>query len=232
MIRFLLGVSRMIFFNFKKLLASHPAPRKSECESILQLKITLANIEPSIWRSIQIKDSLTFDDLHTVIQCIMPWDNDHLYNFHLKVDGKKFFIETSGDDFFMDSTFESSSKNGLLAHEVRLADYVYKEKQEFVYTYDFGDSWKHIIHVEKILPMETASEDPVVCIRGERNAPPEDCGGRWGYNECLTDFREHSDSEYNDQREWIGDWDPESFDLDAVNKQLKKFFKKTCTKAT
>lgn len=49
---------------------------------IMQLKITLRDSKPPIWRRIQISDQSTFFDLHNVIQDAMGWEDYHLHNFH------------------------------------------------------------------------------------------------------------------------------------------------------
>jgi hypothetical protein len=48
--------------------------------------------------------------------------------------------------------------------------------------YDFGDSWEHVILVEKILPPEPGVKYPV-CLTGRGACPPEDgvgCGATLG----------------------------------------------------
>jgi hypothetical protein len=56
------------------------------------------------------------------------------------------------------------------------------EKAKVVYVYDFGDDWRHDIVVEKIVPAEPGVAYPR-CTGGRREAPPEDCGGIWAFNE-------------------------------------------------
>ena len=43
-------------------------------------------------------------------------------------------------------------------------------------------------------------------LDGERACPPEDCGGSFGYKECLEGFAEWMDDDY----------DPEAFDVKAI----------------
>ncbi|OLC17955.1 MAG: hypothetical protein AUH29_00355 [Candidatus Rokubacteria bacterium 13_1_40CM_69_27] len=49
-----------------------------------QLKITLAEVEPPIWRLIQVSGSVTLDRLHTVIQKAMGWRDAHLHEFEVR----------------------------------------------------------------------------------------------------------------------------------------------------
>lgn len=52
-------------------------------ERILQLKITLDGIQPPIWRRFLTKDSINFKQLHKIIQTVMGWQDDHLYEFNI-----------------------------------------------------------------------------------------------------------------------------------------------------
>ena len=51
---------------------------------------------------------------------------------------------------------------------------------------------------------------------------PEDCGGPWGYGEILEAINDPDHGE-DELLEWVGeDYDPEAFDLDQVNKGLRR----------
>lgn len=47
----------------------------------LQIKITLKGIKPEIWRRFVIKDSISFNYFHKIIQKVMGWDNHHMFQF-------------------------------------------------------------------------------------------------------------------------------------------------------
>jgi hypothetical protein len=52
------------------------------------------------------------------------------------------------------------------------------------------------------------------------NNPPEDCGGTGGYRELLAARKKPKSARGRELLEWAGpDWDPEAFDLAAVNKE-------------
>ena len=57
-------------------------------------------------------------------------------------------------------------------------------KSRFTYLYDMGDSWSHVLVVEKVIEV-TGTVVPR-CIAGARACPPEDCGGAWGYAELIA----------------------------------------------
>lgn len=59
-------------------LTSTMAPRKlSTDQSIYQLKITLKDFRPPIWRRIQVTSETTLGKLHRIIQSAMGWTNSH-----------------------------------------------------------------------------------------------------------------------------------------------------------
>jgi Plasmid pRiA4b ORF-3-like protein len=107
------------------------------------------------------------------------------------------------------------------ASRARLSALVPKEKFKFGYTYDFGDDWKHEVLVEKVLPPEMSRKDSL-CVDGKRACPPEDVGGPWGYEEYLEAIRDPSHERHEELLEWGGGFDPEEFDLEGVNKQLRR----------
>lgn len=50
-------------------------------EKVLQLRISLNEIKPEIWRRFLVEDSVTFKQLHKIIQAVMGWEDYHLYEF-------------------------------------------------------------------------------------------------------------------------------------------------------
>jgi hypothetical protein len=47
-------------------------PRKSSSpKTVYQLKITLKNIRPPIWRRVQVDSSTTLEQLHSIVQVVM-----------------------------------------------------------------------------------------------------------------------------------------------------------------
>lgn len=176
---------------------------------IFQLKVTLKDIRPLIWRRIQIADPITLAQLHLILQEVMGWANSHLYQF--TIGGINYGIPD--DEWGL--KIEDAKK-------VKLADMVAEEKSKFVYEYDFGDGWEHEILVEKVLPPEKGQRYPV-CLAGKRACPPEDCGGAWGYANLLEIIRNPRHKEYKEMMEWLGEgFEPEAFDVDEVNMVLMR----------
>src|SRR5271166_6288018 len=104
---------------------------------------------------------------------------------------------------------------------IRLSDiYTGKNTPRIVYEYDFGDGWQHEIILEKILEPEPRVTYPC-CLEGARACPPEDVGGIWGYAKFLEAISDPNHADHDEMVEWVGgEFDPEKFSVDEVNKEL------------
>jgi len=174
---------------------------------IFQLKITLNDIEPAIWRRIQTHDC-SLAELHDIVQACMDWEDYHMHAF--EIGGAQFTDLGLGGDLraFRDS------------RSVRLSDLVERGRTRFVYEYDFGDSWRNAIEIEKTLPPEEGVRYPR-CIDGRRASPPEDCGGPFAYSDLLYALENPDEEKYDERMEWIeDDYDPERFSAADVNREL------------
>lgn len=192
-------------------------PRKSNLSRIVyQLKITLKNSKPPIWRRLQVPADCQLETLHWAIQVAMGWEDDHLHCF--RIGG----MEYMGRDP-MGGKMDSDGEDAAL---YRLSDVVREAKAKFTYEYDFGDDWDHTILVEKIIPTGDAtlanSPNAFACLAGAGACPPEDCGGLWGYYAKLEALQNPKHSDHAAIMEWMGPIDPNAFDLAAVNILLRK----------
>lgn len=179
------------------------------------LRVSLEGTEPLIWRRLQVPGSANLGWLHAVIQVAMGWTNSHLHRF---VHGERLYSDPSFDlDEFEDDP-RVLDENKTAIHEIAP-----RGKSAFVYEYDFGDSWDHRITVEKILDPVPAAASIAQCLDGARACPPEDCGGVWGYADLLKIIRNPKHKEYESMVEWLGgEFDPEAFDRDKINRYLRK----------
>src|SRR5207344_3292033 len=71
------------------------------------------------------------------------------------------------------------------------------------YTYDFGDDWEHDVLVEKVLDRDSTISYPR-CTGGRRAAPPEDCGGIWGYADLTQTLTDPTHPGHDDMLDWLG----------------------------
>jgi len=186
-----------------------PAQKAPAGQTIYQLKVTLRGSKPPIWRRLQVRSDITLAKLHQILQVAMGWTDSHMHQFI--VGGTYYGVPSKELD--LDVKSERTAKLDRIAPA---------EKSHFGYEYDFGDDWIHEVLVEKILPPAEGVHYPV-CITGKRAGPPEDCGGIWGYEELLAAIRDPQNPEHEEMLEWVGDdFDPEAFDLDAVNAELRQ----------
>jgi hypothetical protein len=71
-------------------------------------------------------------------------------------------------------------------------------------------------------PTEAKTRYPC-CLTGKRQCPPEDIGGVWGYMTFLEAIGDPDHPEHDEYLEWVEDaFDPEVFDVAAVNRELKQ----------
>lgn len=182
----------------------------SASKIVYQVKVTLNDFKPPIWRRILVADTTTLIQLHTILQIVMGWDGYHLHMFD--INGQ--IYGNPDDDEYGDMGTKNESR-------FRLNQLVGREGFKFRYEYDFGDSWLHDLLVEKILPAEKDTHYPV-CIAGKRACPPEDVGGIGGYGNFLDAIANPRHPEHREYKEWIGEnFDSERFDLDEVNDILR-----------
>jgi hypothetical protein len=106
---------------------------------------------------------------------------------------------------------------------IPLHEVAYLALKRFEYRYDLGDGWQHEVRIEQELDPELGVHYPR-CLAGARACPPEDCGGLGGYARFLEAIRDPDHEEHEELLRWVGgQFDPEAFDLDAVNRRLRRF---------
>jgi Plasmid pRiA4b ORF-3-like protein len=165
---------------------------------IFQVKVTLADVLPAVWRRVELPGGYTLDRVHRVVQHAMGWQDYHLHSF--EIDGVQY-----GEP---DPDGELAVRDEL---DVRLDAVAHKGKR-LLYTYDFGDWWEHELLVEDVFAAEPDERYPR-CVAGERACPPEDVGGAFGYAELLVVLQDPTHPQHAELRRWVGGgFDPEVFD--------------------
>jgi hypothetical protein len=213
------------------------------------LSCQLMHIDPpEISREISAPPTITFHQLHRVLQAAFGWGNVHLYRFDVSCGGKHEV-----------ATIQKEPDPDLLEPELKMEDDLWKHITMFlppkptpyfskkttlheivtkypymdiVYEYDFGDRWEHLIKVKGRGPsVETPSG--VKCLGGTGHACAESVGGRGGWAELKAAFKAPVKS--LDQMELIN-WykntcqngdprgleDLNAFDLEATNEELSE----------
>lgn len=187
---------------------------------LFQFKIQLKNVtDPTVWRRITVPDNFSFYKFHLAIQAVFDWDNYHLFQFSPRGYGTWPVISIPEPEYD-----DINAGERLDAKKTKLKDIFIREKQKYIYIYDFGDDWKHEITLEKITD---ADQKKASCIAGKGACPPEDCGGPWGYEELKEKLSDPADPEYEEIKEWLGmdedqEWDPGFFDITIGEEMIRK----------
>jgi hypothetical protein len=180
----------------------------------LQLRVTLTEVEPPVWRRIEVPANYTFWDLHVAIQDAMGWLDYHLHVFRVlnPVTGGTDEIGIPDEDAFEDDPV------CLAGWEVPVALYFETVGTHATYKYDFGDGWVHDVELEAVGCRQAGTKYPR-CLDGQRACPPEDCGGPHGYARLLETIADPTDDEYESMLEWLGG----AFDAEAFSCRKVRF---------
>lgn len=200
-------------------------------KKVYQFKISLDYTKPLIWRTIQVPESFTFDELHNAIQNSMGWYNIHLHRFICTNpntnSSKKVEITSLKSLFNSNSTKAIDETKATISsffslNTCKLPGMSKKAYSIAEYEYDSEDKWVHNIELEKILYAVPGITYPI-CIDGKNNCPPEDCGSWEKFAELKKIIKDPKHLEHQDMMNWLrfrrigaGDYDPESFDPKKV----------------
>ena len=182
---------------------------------VYQLKVTLLDTIPPIWRRIQVRSDINLRRFNKVLQIAMGWMESHLYEFRVRKNIFGPILPGNMDDLYPVRSDVPVKLSGVLP----------KKGASLIYTYDMGDGWRHQIRLEKILKPASKTQYPC-CLDGARACPPEDCGGTGGYEDLLAILKNPRHPEHKEMKTWLeGCWyknfDSEAFALGDVNKELK-----------
>ncbi len=171
-------------------------------ERVARLRIELQELEPTIWRRLDMPLSATLEALHEAIQMTMGWTFSHLWEF--EVDGRS----------YGDPSFQVFDDEPVIykAKGLRLETAIARGADRFVYVYDYGDNWRHDVIVEEVRDGEPDLEYPAF-VSGARRCPPEDVGGPDGFMDFLEAVLDPAHEEHRAMLDWYGGlFDPVGFD--------------------
>jgi hypothetical protein len=182
------------------------------------LRVSIRDIEPTIWRRFLLAGDSMFEALHEAIQDSFGWDGGHLFEFR----------DLRGRDTLARADFDDPDADDAVptVGELKLGSFFTKGGTKCLYIYDFGDNWEHVVEFNGMVELPESVRRRL--LDGARACPPEDCGGIGGYENCVEvvsmsekDIRKSDDAEEMlDRKEWIGDWNPEAFDLRAAKDEF------------
>lgn len=182
--------------------------------SIVELKITLEDVEPVVSRTLQVPLNIRLDRLHLTIQEAMGWYNCHLYSFMAA--GASWGVpdpDWGGEDL---PANKSTLWDVIEDTGVRTLEYVY----------DFGDNWEHHIKIGKISdPLPGELYPKLTQVTGK--CPPEDVGSSPGYEAFLDAMADPAHPEHEDMKEWYGrDFDPNAPETEELKAEVLRLAKK------
>ena len=167
-------------------------------------------------RRLRVPASMAFEQLHRVLQAAFGWTDAHLHSFEL-------FHEWGGYgawpsvELVMDVEDEDWERPGdvkvLPVDGVSLSDFI-PEYTKVLYTYDFGDSWRHYIEVDAVI--DDCRDALPVLLSGHRDAPPEDVGGIGGWGEFLAIMADPDNAERTEMAEWAASQSWQPFDRERT----------------
>ena len=175
------------------------------------MRIALDEIEPRIWRRVEVPLGMSLKGPHDVIQAAMGWEGYHLYEF--QVGDKRYGVpDPEWDDM----------RRVLSAKSTKLASLIERGVRKLGYVYDFGDDWRHTITVEVVAAADPGTEYPRF-VEGMRRGPPEDVGGIDGYYEFLEAMASLRHQEHKRMRDWYGGlYDPEDIDAPVIASRISQ----------
>lgn len=184
--------------------SNEPLKLKKDLD-VIQIKISLKDSSPLIWRRLQVPATQPLRGLHRIIQASFLWRSTHLYVFN--VNGTEY-----GDPEF------DAGEMGWYNDQTKRLCQIAKSTNIFTYTYDFGDNWVHEIEIEDILSSEKGIKYPI-CIDGEEDSPLDDIGSLSGHYKMLEALENPKHPEHEDYSSWVGEfYHFHKFDISEINK--------------
>jgi hypothetical protein len=174
-------------------------------DHVVRVSISLLDVDPAIWRRIEAPASMTLEGLHDVIQTVMSWADCHLHHFQI---GDAMYGVAAPDDPEMND-----------GRKIKLSTLLGDGERVFLYLYDYGDGWCCVVVLEAVASMAPGVAYPRL-LEGARRGPPEDVGGPWGYGEFLEAIADPKHERHKELIEWRGDFDPQQFHIDKLNRRL------------
>jgi Plasmid pRiA4b ORF-3-like protein len=178
--------------------------------SVYQLHVSLLEIQPPIWRTLELSSHTTLRQFHRILQIAMGWEEYHLHAF-----------EAGKHRYGLPADSLDPDAPTLPEARFTLADVLPRKGARLLYLYDFGDGWEHEVKLERILDNQELL--PPRILAGARRCPPEDCGGPFGYAELLAILSNPRHKRYREMHQWVGPrFHQEAFSPEPGNERLRR----------
>ena len=152
---------------------------------IYQLRISIMGI-PKLYRTIEVSENCTFDDIHDAIFNVFDRYDHHLYSFFITrkditnirsiYDAPEITHPQNVEDIM---GFGKSKKSTA---KTRIGDVGLNEKDVFHYLFDFGDDWWHRIRVQNTTETKSKKKH-IKLIKSFGESPPQYPGYDDDYDE-------------------------------------------------
>lgn len=162
--------------------AGRPDPRRPRRDHAVtyQVHVGMTDTEPPVWRRLDVSSGLMLDEVHRVLQAAFGFADSHLHRFAV---GPSVYDDTSALYLCPWDVDDGQVEGGVDERGVRLDELLVEPGDEFLYEYDFGDSWQFTIRLEQV--GDRSPDAPAVLVDGRRSGPPEDSGGAWRYEDLV-----------------------------------------------
>ena len=171
-------------------------------EPIARIGIELREIEPKLWRRVDVPLTTTLQVLHDIIQVTVGWTDSHLFEFRV---GERVYSEPHPTDELLERKVHDAAG-------IRLRTLIDRDVERLLYVYDFGDDWRHDVVIEEVGD-GAADVDYPAFVAGKRRCPPEDVGGAPGFMRFLEAALDPFHDEHEEVLAWYGKpFDPGDID--------------------
>lgn len=186
-------------------------PKEMPAPKCFTLHISLRDIEPEIWRKVEVPSWLTLTEVHDMVQTVMGWSDYHLHQFKK---GKNHYMPAEQ----VEEQAAYSSSAYIDYSDLTIGELLTRKRSKICYEYDFGDGWEHDIVLEEQRPYRVSEQPRIYLLDGANACPPEDCGGCWGYMELKEAMKHKRSQAYKEIVDWLGKpFDPTAFDKEEIN---------------
>lgn len=191
--------------------------KSTKLQDIYQLKIVLDGTSPKVWRRIQVPKKFTFAELRDAIQVAMEWACSPDYWFLFSDFKTKTHVRIQEDSI--------DGEDFINAKTTQISKYLKKPGDVIAYEHLIGDSWYHIVALEKILQASVNCWFPK-CTGGRRSCPPWDVGGVGGFAQLVEAISDPNHPEYSSFKDWLKLMGLKKFNPDGFNYRKVKYFER------
>ena len=117
-------------------------------------EISLLDIQPSIWRRIQLVAVSNFETLHDAIQDAFGWQRQHLYEFRHIDESGSVRTKSSQPVHRIARRKQAEILDDVVvpfADDLPLVSFFAEKKDCCLYLYDFGDNWQHSVELKELV---------------------------------------------------------------------------------